>query len=71
MERGIVARAPHDFLAKRGKVFVVSTEDVWRHQGAALERGLNGVGFERICLPGGEERKRLAPLEAAAEEMVR
>jgi 3-dehydroquinate synthase len=71
VERGIVARLAQHLPTKRGKIFVISTEDVWRHQGEALERGLAGIDFERICLPGGEERKRLAPLEAAAEEMVR
>jgi 3-dehydroquinate synthase len=71
VERGIVARVAQHVPPKRGKVFVISTEDVWQHQGEALARGLTGVDFERICLPGGEERKRLAPLEAAAEEMVR
>ena len=71
VERGIVARVAQYLPTKRGRVFVISTEDVWRHRGEALARGLDGVDFERICLPGGEERKRLAPLEAAAEEMVR
>jgi 3-dehydroquinate synthase len=71
VERGIVARVARNLPDRRGKVFVVSTEDVWRHQGEALDRGLDGIDFERICLPGGEEHKRLAPLEVAAEEMVR
>jgi 3-dehydroquinate synthase len=71
VERGIVAHVAGRLPVKRGKVFVITTEDVWRHQGAALEHGLDDVDFERIFLPGGEERKRLAPLEAAAEEMVR
>jgi 3-dehydroquinate synthase len=71
VERGILARAAGLLPPKHGKVFVVSSEDVWRHQGAALERGIQGVDFERIFLPGGEESKRLAPLDAAADEMVR
>ena len=54
-----------------GKVFVVSTEDVWRHQGGRIERGLRGVAFERLFLPGGEEEKRLVHVERLAEEMVR
>ena len=71
VERGILARAAELVPSKRGKVFVISSEDVWRHQGAVIERGLQGVDFERIFLPGGEESKRLAPLDAAADEMVR
>jgi len=49
----------------------VTTADVWQFVGAQLTDGLNGRAFECILLPGGEEHKRLAPVEAAAEEMVR
>ena len=56
--------------AKAGRVFVVSTEDVWRHQGAAMKRALAGVAHQVLHLPGREENKRLAPLERLAEEMV-
>jgi 3-dehydroquinate synthase len=71
VERGAIARLAQSLPPGRGKVFVVSSEDVWRHQGTALAAGLAGVSYERVLLPGGEERKRLAPLEDAAEEMVR
>ena len=71
VERGSVAWIARYLPPRHGKVFVVSTADVWRHQGAAIERGFGGIPYERIRLPGGEERKRLAPLEEAAEEMVR
>ncbi len=71
VERGVVARAAEYLPAKASKVFVVTTEDVWRHQGGALEHGLAGVGYELLHLPGGEDQKRLAPLERLAEEMVR
>ena len=50
---------------------MVSTEEVWRHQGRALERGLEGVPHEVLFLPAGEDMKRLAPVEVLAEEMVR
>src|ERR1700683_5455823 len=70
VERGIVARAAEYLPPRSGKVFVVSTEDVWRHQGAALAGALAGVNHEALFLPGGEERKRLAPLEQLAEEML-
>lgn len=71
VERGVIASLGRRLPPSRGKVFVVSTLDVWRHRGKALAEGLAGVDYERILLPGGEEQKRLAPLEAAAEEMVR
>lgn len=70
VERGVAARAA-EFLPARVRVFVITTHDVWRHQGATLEQGLGGRPHDVLYLPGGEEQKRLAPLEALAEEMVR
>ncbi len=70
VDRGILLRASNYIPAGSGKLFVISTEDVWRHQGEALTRGLGSRAFETLFLPGGEETKRLAPLEALAEEMV-
>jgi 3-dehydroquinate synthase len=71
VERGVIGHLAQYIPSKAGKLFVVSTEDVWRHQGEALERGLAGVAYEVLHLPGGEEHKRLAPVEQVAEEMVR
>lgn len=70
VERGIIGHAAQYIPAKTGTVFVVTDEDVWRHQGSALCRGLAGIHHEVIYLPGGEDRKRLGPVEALAEEMV-
>jgi 3-dehydroquinate synthase len=70
VQRGIVARTAEYLPRQSGKIFVVSTEDVWRHQGAALSMALAGANHETLFLPGGEEHKRLAPLEQLAEEMV-
>jgi 3-dehydroquinate synthase len=67
VERGILARVAEYIPAKAGKIFVVTTEDVWRHQGKALELG---VPHEVLFLPGGEAHKRLGPLEAMAGQMV-
>ncbi len=71
VERNVLDRAAGFIPPKAGKVFVVSTEDVWKHQGHRLQKALAGVPHELLCLPGGEDQKRLAPLETAAEEMVR
>jgi 3-dehydroquinate synthase len=71
VERGIVARTTDYLPAKAGRVFVVSTEDVWRHVGQALSAALGAVPHTVLHLPGGEDHKRLAPLEQLAEEMVR
>ncbi|MGO9228817.1 MAG: 3-dehydroquinate synthase [Bryobacteraceae bacterium] len=70
VERGIVGLAAEFVPARAGKLFVVSTEDVWQHQGAPLAAALRNVAHEVLYLPGGEENKRLAPLESLAERMV-
>jgi 3-dehydroquinate synthase len=70
VERGAVAHAAKHIPPKTGKVFVVTTEDVWRHAGRPLEAGLAGVAYEVLHLPGGEDQKRLAPVEQLAEVMV-
>jgi 3-dehydroquinate synthase len=70
VERGVTGEIARHIPPKAGKVFVVSTEDVWRHQGAAITRGLGSVAHQVLHLPGGEENKRLAPVEALAEQMV-
>jgi 3-dehydroquinate synthase len=70
VERGAAGDVTRHIPPKTGKVFVVSTEEVWRHQGETLARGLAGVPHEVLFLPSGEEHKRLAPLELLAEQMV-
>ncbi len=70
VEWGILQRAAEFIPPRTGKIFLVTTADVWQHQGQALERGLAGVCYERLDLPGGEDHKRLAPLEDLAEQMV-
>ncbi|MBZ5595353.1 MAG: 3-dehydroquinate synthase [Acidobacteriia bacterium] len=71
VERGILARIAQYIPQRSGKVFVVTNQDVWRHHGDKAVRGLSGVAHDVLFLPGGEERKRLVNVEAAAEEMVR
>jgi 3-dehydroquinate synthase len=71
VERGILESAGRYLPAPAGKVFVVSTEDVWRHHGARLEQGLSAIPHQVLFLPGGEDQKRLAPVERLAEELVR
>jgi 3-dehydroquinate synthase len=70
VERGAVAHAVRHLPAKHGKIFAVSTEDVWSHKGDTLAAALSGVPYETLHLPGGEDRKRLAPVEELAERMV-
>ena len=70
VERGVIASAAQYLPPRAGKVFVVSTEDVWKHQGGRLADALSGLSTEILFLPGGEDQKRLAPLEVIADQMV-
>jgi 3-dehydroquinate synthase len=70
VERGIAGRVAQYIPSRSGKVFVVSTEDVWRHQGPILAGGLEGIAHEVLYLPGGEDQKRLEPVERLAEQML-
>jgi 3-dehydroquinate synthase len=70
VERGILERMEQYIPASASRIFVVTTEDVWKHQGERLSRGMGGRKFQTIMLPGGEPNKRLAPLEAAACQMT-
>lgn len=55
---------------KAGKIFVVSTEDVWGNQGARLIAGLAGREHDVLLFPQGEKNKRFASIEPLAEQMV-
>ena len=70
VERGAIGHVTRHIPARTGKLFVVTTEDVWSHAGGALAAGLAGMAYEVLYLPGGEDQKRLAPVEHLAEEMV-
>jgi len=65
IERGILSRIAEFLPAKVGKVFVVTTADVWRLHGAHIT-----FPHELILFPGGEPNKRLAVVEQMAEEML-
>ena len=70
VERGVLGTAAQYLPPKAGKLFVVSTEDVWRHQGGRLAGALEGIPHELLFLPGGEDQKRLSPVEKLADAMV-
>ncbi|MBI2689024.1 MAG: 3-dehydroquinate synthase [Acidobacteria bacterium] len=65
IERGILARIADFLPAKAGKVFVVTTQDVWNLHGSAMR-----FPHELVIFPGGEPNKRLSRLEAMADEML-
>jgi len=70
VERDVIRHIAQHLPKQTGKVFVISTEEVWRYQGEVLARGLEGIAHEVLYLPGGEDQKRMAPLEKLADEMV-
>src|SRR5579863_2929355 len=53
-----------------GKLFVVTTADVWELHGSALKPALAARESHVLFFPGGEPRKRLAEVEALAEQMI-
>jgi len=65
IERGILSRVADYLPAKAGKVFVITTEDVWQRHGGAMQ-----FPHETIFFPGGEPNKRLHVVEAMAEQML-
>jgi 3-dehydroquinate synthase len=50
---------------------VVTNQEIWRRHGGKVARSLEHNAHDVLFLPDGEEHKRLANVEAAAEEMVR
>jgi 3-dehydroquinate synthase len=70
VERGVLGKASAFIPEKAGRLFVLSTQDVWKLHGAALEKGLGKRSFDVLFFPGGEPRKRLAEVETLAEQMA-
>ena len=70
VERGALRQTAQFLPPDAGKIFTISTRDVWDHCGRTLAAALAGVPFESLFLPGGEERKRLAHVETLADQMV-
>ena len=64
VERGSIRRFREFLPPRAGRVFVVTTEDVWRLHGHAIEAD------EILFFPGGESRKRLSEVETLADKMV-
>ncbi len=69
-ERGCLRTLRNHIPARIGNVFFVTTEDVWKLHGDALKNTMGGREFEVLFFPGSESRKRLADVEALAEQMM-
>jgi 3-dehydroquinate synthase len=70
VSRGAIATLPDYIPAKAGKLFTVTTRDVWDLHGAKITAALGSRSTEVLFFPGGEERKRLASVEALADQMA-
>jgi 3-dehydroquinate synthase len=70
VSRGALAALPQHIPAKAGKLFVVTTRDVWDLHGNRLKAALGSKSFDVLYFPGGEDRKRMASVEELAEQMV-
>jgi 3-dehydroquinate synthase len=69
VERGVTGRI-RDFLPQNaGKLFLVTTEDVWRLHGSKIRAQFGNGELTVLFFPGGEPNKRLAALEQLAEQM--
>ena len=70
VERGCLSLAAEFLPASSGTAFIVTTHDVWNLHGSELEHALSGRPHRTLFFPGGESRKRLAQVEALAEQMM-
>lgn len=70
VERGLLRRIAEFIPARTGKIFVVTTEDVWRLHGDKLKGQLGPKAPEVLLFPGGEANKRLSSVESLAEQML-
>ncbi len=68
--RGALASLADHIPAKTGRIFVVTTEDVWALHGEKLRGALGARSHEVLYFPGGEERKRIAEVEKLADRMA-
>jgi 3-dehydroquinate synthase len=70
VERGGLGNVGAYIPERAGKVFLISTEDVWKLHGQAIESSLGAGATEVLFFPGGEPRKRLGEVETLADQMV-
>jgi len=70
VERGVLRRIAEFIPPRAGKLFIVTTDDVWRLHGEKMRSQLAGKSLEVLFFPGGEANKRLSSVEALAEQMV-
>jgi 3-dehydroquinate synthase len=70
VERGITRRIRGFFPPAVQKIFVVTTEDVWRLHGDRLDHKFAEMELHVLFFPRGEEHKRFSWVEDLAEKMI-
>ena len=71
VERGLLGRAGQYLPQSYGKLFAITEESIWKIYGTSLQKGLESAAdIVPLFLPGGEDNKRLSPVEKLAEQMV-
>lgn len=70
VERHCLRRLAEFLPPKFSRLFIVTTRDVWDHHGPVLAQALAAHPHQVLFFPGGEDRKRLAEVEALAEQMM-
>jgi 3-dehydroquinate synthase len=67
VERGALAQLPRFIPLRSGKLFLVSTREVWNLHGPAISQVLD---VHPLFFVGGETNKRMSEVERLAEEMA-
>ena len=70
VERGAIARLPDFLPASHGKLFVVTTQDVWALHSERFAAAIGSRPFHVLFFAGGESNKRMAHVEQLAETMA-
>lgn len=70
IERGVIGRVAEFLPERHGRIFIVSTRDVWDLHGDRLRTALQGVQSETLFFGGGEENKRISHVEDLAAQMM-
>jgi len=69
VERGGISRLPEFLPPRSGKIFVVTTADVWELHGSHLQAALGSHDYATLFFAGSEENKRMSHVETLAEQM--
>src|SRR5579864_9655637 len=70
IERGVIARLSEFIPAGKGRLFVVTTRDVWDLHGERVLAALGGRAADILFFAGGEENKRISHVEDLAGRMM-